>query len=361
MEPFLRGAFANASTQYTRGRKAREAVEDARVEVGRLIGAAPTEIFFTSGGTEANNLALRGVMEAEPGAGHLVITSLEHASVLRCAAALEEAGHSITRVPPAATGAMEAVQILGANSPRPRLVSVMLANNETGVVQPVSSVGSACAEDGVPLHCDAVQAIGRLPVDVTTLQVDLLTMSAHKLHGPQGIGALYVRDGTLLRPLFGGGAQEGGVRPGTQNVPGIVGFGEAARLARIELETRMAYVDNLRQRLEEGLWRSAADAVVVGSKVPRLPNTSLVCYPNRDGEALAANLDQGGFAVATGAACDGEDGGPSHVLQSMGLAPNIVSGALRFSLGPDNTSEEVDSLVRAVSKLIGKSAWYRRS
>ncbi|MFH1532812.1 MAG: cysteine desulfurase family protein [Pseudomonadota bacterium] len=354
MEPFLRGDFANASALYARGRRAREVVEAAREQVGRLIGAAATEIVFTSGGTEANNLALRGVMEYEAGAGHLVVPTLEHASVLRCAAALEEAGHAVTRVPPGPDGAMDPGQLCAAVTPRTRLVSLMLASNVTGVVQPVPAVGRALADrEGIVVHCDAVQAGGRIPIDVDALRVDLLTLSAHKLHGPQGIGALYLRRGTRVRPLISGGGQEGGLRPGTQNVAAIAGFGEAARLARLELDTRSAYVEDLRQRFEDGLRRRGVNAVIVGARAPRLPNTSLVCFPGKEGGALAANLDQRGFAVSTGSACDSGKSGPSHALEGMGLGADVMAGALRFSLGPDNTPEEIGALVGSLVELVG--------
>ncbi len=349
MEPLLREGWGNASSRHARGRRALVVVEAAREQVAALVGSEPDEVIFCSGGTEANNLALRGLMGTQEGPGRLVVGAIEHPSVAEVAARLEADGHSVARIAPRADGRVPAEGFRAA-APGARLLSLMLANNETGVLQPVAELGSI----GVPVHCDAVQAVGRVPVGFAALGLTSLSISSHKIHGPQGVGALVLKRGTPIRPVLVGGGQERGLRPGTYNLAAIAGFGEAARLARVEQATRAGYVDDLRQRLEEGLRRKLPQAVVVGAGAPRLPNTCMVCFPGQDAAALAGNLDTRGFELSTGSACTSEDHGPSEVLLAMGLPRELAGGALRISLGPDNQPAEIDALIEALVDLTGQ-------
>jgi cysteine desulfurase len=353
MLPYLRESFGNPSSLHWFGQRARAAVEDARSRVASLIGADPAEIVFTASGSESDNMALRGALaKAGSARRRVVTTSVEHHAVLNTAKALREEG-----VPVAVAGVSEGGRLdlddLRAKLDDTTLVaSVMLANNETGVLQPVAEAARLARERAALVHCDAVQAAGKTPVDVRALDVDLLTLSAHKLYGPKGVGCLYVRRGTPLGPLVRGGAQERNRRAGTENVAGIVGFGAAASLAKESLAAEAERIGALRDRLEQRLLKLPGARRNGGE--PRLANTANVSFEGADAEALVMALDLEGVAVSTGAACAAGGIEPSHVLKAMGLPPERVQSSLRLSLGRTTTEEEVDRAADIIVAVVGR-------
>jgi len=341
MLPFLREAYGNPSSLHWFGQRARAAVERAREEVAALAGAEASEIVFTGSGSESDNLALRGVLTpARESRRGLVTTTIEHHAVLRTARALGEEGFPVELAPVDAAGRVDPNQLTELVDDATALVSVMLVNNETGVVQPVPEVAALAHERGALAHCDAVQAAGKRTVDVDALGVDLLTLSAHKIYGPKGVGALYVRRGTSLAPLVRGGSQERNRRAGTVNVAGVVGFGAAATLARERLERDAALLGSLRDRLEQRLL--ALSGASRNGEDPRVPGTTSLSFDGCDAEGLLMSLDLEGVAVSTGAACAAGGVEPSHVLKAMGLPPQRVESSLRVSLGRGTTEDEVD-------------------
>jgi cysteine desulfurase len=343
MLPYFADNFGNASSIHSSGQRGRSAVDAARDSVAALIGAKTAEIVFTSGGTEADNLALFGSLAASNHSGkHIITTAIEHHAVLNAAQALEKQGIDVTYVPVGASGIVDPQDVRRALRPETILVSVMHANNELGTIQPIEEIGRIAAEADVYFHCDAVQSAGKLPLDVNRLGVDLLSISAHKIYGPKGVGALYVRAGTPLEPQFHGGHHERDRRPGTENVPGIVGFGKAAELARVRLATDSARIESLRDRLEEMLLNSLASVRVNGDRSRRVPNTTNLAFTAAGGEALVIALDLQGVACATGAACSSGAVEPSHVLLAIGLSPDEARSSLRFSLGRTTTVAEID-------------------
>jgi cysteine desulfurase len=343
MLPYFADKFGNASSIHSSGQRGRSAVDAARDSVAALIGAKTAEIVFTSGGTEADNLALFGSLAASNHSGkHIITTAIEHHAVLNAAQALEKQGIDVTYVPVGASGIVDPQDVRRALRPETILVSVMHANNELGTIQPIEEIGRIAAEADVYFHCDAVQSAGKMPLDVNRLGVDLLSISAHKIYGPKGVGALYVRAGTPLEPQFHGGHHERDRRPGTENVPGIVGFGKAAELARVRLATDSARIESLRDRLEEMLLNSLASVRVNGDRSRRVPNTTNLAFTAAGGEALVIALDLQGVACATGAACSSGAVEPSHVLLAIGLSPDEARSSLRFSLGRTTTVAEID-------------------
>jgi len=359
MLPYLRGDHGNPSSVHAAGRSARDAVERARRQVAMLVGASPDEIVFCGSGTEACNLALRGAARARGAGGHLLCSPVEHHAVGDCAVDLRRDGVRVERVAVDGDARVEPDDVVSALRDDTFLVSVMHANNETGTVQPIEEIAAALRGHPTLLHTDAVQSTGKLPVDVGAMGVDLLSLSAHKFHGPKGVGALYVRQGTALQAILQGGAQEGGLRPGTYNVPGIVGMGAAAERARRNRDIEREYVLALRERLDDGLRRAYPDLFVAAAAVPRLPGTLLACFPGHDGIVLAENLDLQGIAVSTGSACSSGETGPSHVLQAMGLGEDLARGAVRFSLGGSNSEDDVDRAVAAVRSIVRPSTGKR--
>ncbi len=351
MRPWLEGDFGNASSLHWFGQRARAAVEDARAHVAALVGAAPAEIVFTSGGTEADNLALRGVAAAAgPRRRKILVSAVEHPAVLNTAKALLALGFTteVVRVTP--EGRLDLDDLRERLDEEAALVSVMLANNETGVLQPVAEAAALARAKGALMHCDAVQAAGKVGVDVGALGCDLLSLSAHKIYGPQGVGALYVRRGTPMQALLRGGSQERNRRAGTENVAGAVGLGRATELARAELDHEPARLAALRDRLEPRLL-AIPDARVNGGGA-RLPNTTNVSFGTVDAVPLLMALDLAGVAVSTGAACAAGAAEPSHVLLAMGMAPDHVQASLRFSLGRGTTEEGVDRAALAVGQAV---------
>ncbi|HVR44607.1 MAG TPA: cysteine desulfurase family protein [Thermoanaerobaculia bacterium] len=349
MSEALRSEFGNPSSVHREGQMARRALENARESVASLIGAAPREIVFTSGGTESNNAAIFGLVSPAK-RSHIVTTSIEHPSALEPVRTLEQRGCRITRVGCDRRGRVDSGEMIAALGPETALVVMMLANNETGVVQPVEPVSRACRERGIPLHCDAVQAAGRIALDVESLGADTVALSAHKIQGPKGIGALWVRSGLTLEPLVVGGAQERRRRAGTESVPLAVGFGAAARLAGDPAgRERMA---GLRERFESRVLAAIPDASINGGDARRIPNTSSLRFAGADAEALVIALDLRGIAVSTGSACSSGRVEPSRVLIEMGLSEEDAASSIRISLGWRTTTEEIDRLVSTLEQIV---------
>ncbi|MCK4538687.1 MAG: cysteine desulfurase [Candidatus Krumholzibacteria bacterium] len=345
MLPFLGDKFGNASSLHFFGQEARIAVELARTRVAGLIGAEQEEIIFTAGGTESDNLAIRGAVlnsRMNGGKAHVVTSSIEHPAVINTCRALEESGTEVTWLPSDSDGMVSVSDLEEAIRDDTTLVSIMLANNETGVIQPVKELAEVARSRGVLFHVDAVQGTGKVPVDVDQLGVDMLTLSAHKFYGPKGIGALYIRRGVLLPPILTGGHQEMGMRPGTENVPAIVGFGEACRISLERLSSEMGHIGNLRDLIEKGILDHVPDVSINGGNAPRVPNTCNVTVTSVEGEALTLNLSMLGFALSSGSACATGSDDPSHVLLAMGIDNVDAQGALRISLGVENTRNDVD-------------------
>jgi cysteine desulfurase len=351
MLPHYRDHFGNASSIHHHGQETRGAVERARESVAALLGGRASEIVFTSGGTEADNLAIFGVTKA---GDHIITSTIEHHAVLNACKNLAAKGCELTCVPVDARGLVDPADVQRAMRPNTKLISIMLANNETGVLQPVAEIAKIAREAGVYFHTDAVQAVGKIPLDVAHIGCDLLTISGHKIHGPQGTGALYVRKGTRLDPMLYGGSHERSRRAGTENVPGIVGLGKAAQLAAASLEKGSeAQMAVARDHLEKELLRIEA-TVLNGEGAPRVPNTTNIVFDGIDGEALVIALDLKGLAVSTGAACSSGAIEPSHVLTAMGLHPDRAKASIRFSLGKQNTQEDVDFALGLVAVTVAR-------
>ena len=353
MLPFLGQEFGNASSIHSAGQRARAAVEAARASVAALLGAKPSEIVFTSGGTEADNLAVLGTLAAADGAKrHLITSRIEHPAVLGACHALGRRGVEISYLPVGRDGIVDPADVRKALRPETALISVMHANNELGTVQPVEEIGRIAAEADVIFHSDAVQSAGKLPLDVNQLGVDLLSISAHKLYGPKGVGALYVRTGTALEAQFHGGHDERDPRPGTENVAGIAGLGKAAELARRDLTEDAGRLRGLRDRLERELLAAVPEARLNGDAQRRVPNTANISFLGAGGEALVIALDLKGIACSTGAACSSGAIEPSHVLTAIGLSPLEARASLRISLGRGTTAGEIDYAVGVIPAVV---------
>lgn len=350
MLPWLGERHGNPSSIHRWGRAAREAVEAARGEVAALLGARAGEVVFTASGTEANNTVLATVARRAGFRGHVVVSSLEHPSIRAGAAFLEAAGMRVSRVAPGADGVVAPRAVAAALAPDTVLVALMLANNEIGTLQPVAEVAALCRERGVPLLCDAVQAVGKVTVDVGALGADWVVLGGHKFHGPPGVAALWVDPRAELEPLLVGGGQERRRRASTENVAGVVGLGRAAALAAAELPERGRHLAALRDRFEAGAAALGARLHAAGS--PRLPNTSHLAFDGVEGEALLIRLDLAGFAVSTGSACSSGAVEPSPTLLALGLAPEEALGSIRVSVGMTNTAAEVDDLLAAVDEAV---------
>jgi cysteine desulfurase len=340
--------YGNASSIHHFGQAAKQRLEAARRQLAALIHSSATELVFTSGGTESDNIALLGVARASSGARHVITTAIEHPAVLAACTQLEREGVEVTRLRVSSRGVVDPDDVRRALRPETVLVSVMHANNELGTVQPIAEIARVARQAGVLLHVDGVQALGKIPVDVKALGVDLYSMSAHKLCAPKGVGALFVRKGTRLAPLTFGGHHERDRRPGTENVPGIAGFGAAAELAARHLTADSDPVALLRDRLENAVLERIPETGINGACQPRTPNTTNIYFDGIDGEALVIALDLRGFAVSTGSACSSGAVTPSHVLTAIGLSPERARASIRFSLGISNTDEQVDGLLAAL-------------
>lgn len=355
MLPFFSEEFGNASSVYGWGRRARQALDRSRDTVVRILGAAnANEIVFTSSGSEAANLAIKGVAWAYQNKGkHIITSAVEHHAVLDTFSWLEKIGFEVTVLPVDEVGLVNPDQVTAALRPETILVSIMHANNEVGTIQPISTIGAIVRKHGAFFHTDAVQTAGILDLDVEQLQVDLLSLSAHKLYGPKGVGALYVRKGVRLEPLIHGGAQEKRRRAGTENVAGIVGLAAALELAQTEREEEAVRLGKLRDRLIQGL-QKIPHTKVNGSLEHRLPNNVNVCFEFIEGESLLLNLDLRGIAASSGSACTSGSLDPSHVLLAMGLSHEIAHGSLRLTLGRENTDADVDYVLSEVPEIVGR-------
>jgi cysteine desulfurase len=363
MRPYFGEQFGNASSIHHHGQQTRAAVEDAREAVAALLGCRAAEVVFTSGGTEADNLAIAGLV----GAGdHVITSSIEHHAVLLACKRMGEMGAEVTVLPVDGRSRVDPDDVRRALRRNTKLISVMMANNETGVLQPVEEIGRIASEAGVCFHTDAVQAAGKVEIDVERIGCDALSISGHKIHAPQGVGALCVRKGLRLQPLFYGGRHERSRRAGTENVPGIVGLGKAAQVAKDALDRgddkKMAA---MRDRLQQGILAQVEDAAVNGDDATRVPNTANIRFDHIDGEAMVIALDLKGVAVSTGAACSSGAIEPSHVLVAMGLRPDQARGSIRFSLGKQTVEEDIDFALALVPETVARlrelSPTYRKA
>jgi cysteine desulfurase len=357
MLPYFSGDYGNASSIHTFGQRARAAVETAREQVAALLHARPQEIVFTSGGTESDNHAIFGVVQprlhAQP-APHIITSAIEHEAVLNTCQALEKQGARVTYLPVSRDGLINLEELARSICPETALITVMLANNELGTVQPIEQIGRIAAERDIYVHTDAVQSAGKIPLNVQACQLDLLSLSGHKIYAPKGIGALYIKTGTRLQQFLYGGHHQRGFRPGTENVAGIVGLGQAAELAHLALAEDAARISALRDRLEQGLLARVPDAHANGASVPRTPNTSNLTFSGIEGEALVIALDLKGLACSTGAACSSGAVEPSHVLTAIGLPTHEARASVRFSLGRHTTSTEIDAALETVPAAVAQ-------
>jgi len=353
MLPYLQEQYGNPSSVYSLAREAKNAVEDARKRVAQFIGASPQEIIFTSGGTESDNMALWGVAQANRGRGkHIITTSIEHHAVLDTAAALEKEGFSVTYLPVDGYGQVQVADLKAAIRDDTILISIMYANNEVGTIQPIKELGQVARDHNIIFHTDAVQAAGYLPLDVDRDGVDLLSLSAHKLYGPKGVGVLYIRRGVKVANLLKGGGQERGRRPGTENVAGIVGLGEAIRLCQGKMEERVERLRHLRDLLIAGVLAKIDHVRLNGHPEKRLPGNAHFIFEFIEGESLLISLDLEGIAGSSGSACTSGSLEPSHVLLAMGLPHELAHGSLRLTLGEENTEEDIERVLQVLPPIV---------
>jgi cysteine desulfurase len=356
MLPYLDAVFGNPSSLHREGREAREGLDRARAQVAALLNADPGEIFFTASGTESDNLALTGIIEAIGGhENHVITSSIEHPAVLETCRSLERRGVEVTYLPSDSEGLIDPDELAGAFRPTTRLVSIMTANNVVGTVQPINELARIARDHGVPFHTDAVQAAGKIPINVRTQPIDLLSLAAHKIHGPKGVGALFVRAGIQIAPIIHGGGQERGLRSATENMAGLAGLGCAAEIARAEMSGEAARLVKLRNRIIETVAAVLPNAYLIGHRHRRLPGHVCLGFAGLEGESirLLLSLDEAGIAVSTGSACSAHRGNqPSHVLQAMGFDLIRARGSLRVTLGRFNTDADVDALLRILPEKI---------
>ena len=353
MLPYFTDAFGNPSNPYSLGQEAKAAVEEARDKIAHLIGAQSEEIIFTSGGTEADNFAIKGVAYARQHKGnHIITTSIEHHAVLEPCKFLERQGFKVTYLPVDKSGLVDPEEIKRAITNKTILISVMHANNEVGTIEPIVEIGKIAKEKEIYFHTDAVQTVGHIPMNVDEFEVDLLAMSAHKLYGPKGVGALYVRQGTRITPFMHGGGQERGHRASTENVPAIVGFGTAAEIAQREIDKEVESLIPLRDKFIQGLFERIAQIHLNGHPWQRLPNNVNVSIEFVEGESLLISLDLEGIVASSGSACSSDALEPSHVLLALGLPGELARGSLRFSLGRGTTEEEVGRVLEVLPRIV---------
>jgi cysteine desulfurase len=353
MAPYLKDKFGNPSSLYSIGREIKKDIEQARAEVAAFLGAEPEEIIFLSGGTEADNTAIKGVLFAlRDKKDHFITCSIEHHAVLETAIFLENLGFKVTVLPVDSNGLVDPGDVEKAITDRTALVSIMHANNEIGTVQPVEEIGRIAQEKGVYFHTDAVQTFGHLPINVDDLNIDMLAVSAHKLYGPKGVGALYVRKGTKMTQFMHGGGQERHRRASTENVAGIIGLAKAVELAKVGLDEEITRLTSLRDRMIDGIIGTIEKVHVNGDREKRLPNNVNICFEAVEGESLLLALDGNGVEASSGSACSSGASEPSHVLTAIGLAPEIAFGSLRLTLGKGTTKEEVDYILEVLPKVI---------
>lgn len=360
MLPFWRDHYGNPSSLHGMGQDARHAVEEARHQVASLIGAKPREIVFTSGGTEANNLAILGALALRPDKRHIITTAVEHVSAFSLCERLARRNYRVTFVPVDSQGRLDLDQFRDALNDDTALATVMHANNETGYLFPITDIAKLTAEKGVPLHVDAVQTTGKIPLRAADLGANQMTISAHKIHGPKGIGALYLAPGTRLESQLVGGHQERDIRPGTENVAAIVGFGKAAELARHRLDNNeWKHIAALRDRLEQGLLAQVPTARVLGDANQRVWNTTLIAFEAMEAEQILIGLSERGVCASSGSACSSGSLEPSHVLAAMGIEERFLRGAVRFSLSWDTAPSDIDQALQIIPSVVNKLAALR--
>ncbi|MDP2768143.1 MAG: cysteine desulfurase NifS [Candidatus Methanoperedens sp.] len=351
--PYFSERFGNPSSLYSIGRQARRAVEEARQKVADLIGARKEEIIFTGSGTESDNLAIKGIAYKNRKKGdHIITSSIEHHAVLHTCKYLEAQGFKVTYLPVSKEGLVNPEDVTRAITPQTILITIMHANNEIGTIQPIEEIGKIAKERNIPFHTDAVQTAGKIPANVEALGVSLLSMSAHKMYGPKGVGALYIRKGTFIEPQLHGGGHERNLRSSTENVPGIIGFGKACELAKERLPEE-AKISNLRDSLIKGILE-IKDSYLNGHPTKRLPNNANFRFSYIEGESMILNLDMKGVSASTGSACSSTSLEPSHVLLAIGLKPEEAHGSLRLTLGRGNTQEDVDYVVSVLPEIVNK-------
>jgi cysteine desulfurase len=355
MLEYMTDKFGNTSSIHCFGREVAKAVEQARKQVASLIGANANEIFFTGGGTEADNWAIKGVANANREKGnHIITTTIEHHAILHTCEYLEKQGFEVTYLPVDEYARVSVEDVKSAITDKTILISVMFANNEVGTLQPIKEIGQLARQKGIYFHTDAVPAVGNFPVDVNEYNIDLLTMSGHKFHGPKGVGALYIRRGVRIEAFQHGGPQERNRRAGTENVPGIVGLGQAAEIAKRDMKEKITHVQLLRDKLIKGIQERISDSKLNGHLEIRLPGSVNFCFSYVEGESLLLNLDIKGIAASTGSACASGSLDPSHVLLAMGLSHETAQGSLRITLGRDNTKEDIDYCLEVLPEIVGR-------
>lgn len=353
MLPYLKEQYGNPSSIHKFGRVADKAIKTARKRISQLINANPNEILLTSGGTESNNTALYGIAHLNKGK-HIITSSIEHEAILEPCKRLEEEGFRITYLPVDDRGLVSPQNVKDSISDDTCLVSIMFANNEVGTIQPIQEISRICAEKNTPFHTDAIQAVGKIPIDVQNLGVDLLSISSHKINGPKGVGALYIKNGTSINPLILGGGQEKGLRSGTENVANIVGFGKACQLANENLEKNISYLTELRDYLISNVIKQIPNVTINGDLEKRIPNNTHFTFLGVNGEDLIIKLDEHNVAASTGSACSVKTQKASHVLQAMGFSHEQITGSLRLTLGIFNTKEELEETISTLKKVVNE-------
>ena len=355
MKPYFTDSFGNASTLYSLGREGRKAMESAREEVASIIGAETKEIIFTSGGTESDNIAILGAAyKLKKKGNHIITSDIEHPAVDETCRYLEKNGFTVTYLPVYEDGIVKVKDLEDAITDKTILITIMHANNEIGTIQPITEIGRIAHENNIYFHTDAVQTVGKIPVNVKELNVDMLSLSAHKLYGPKGIGALYLRQGVRIEPLMHGGGHEKGIRPGTENVPGIVGLGKACSIAKENLQMDAQKLTSLRDMLIDNVLAENEDSYLNGHRTKRLPNNANFRFTGIEGESLILRLDAKGIATSTGSACSSIKLEPSHVLMAIGLKEVEAHGSLRISLGHENTEEDIEYTITAIKEVVEK-------
>ena len=355
MKPYFTDSFGNASTLYSLGREGRKAMESAREEVASIIGAETKEIIFTSGGTESDNIAILGAAyKLKKKGNHIITSDIEHPAVDETCRYLEKNGFTVTYLPVYEDGIVKVKDLEDAITDKTILITIMHANNEIGTIQPITEIGRIAHENNIYFHTDAVQTVGKIPVNVKELNVDMLSLSAHKLYGPKGIGALYLRQGVRIEPLMHGGGHEKGIRPGTENVPGIVGLGKACSIAKENLQRDAQKLTSLRDMLIDNVLAENEDSYLNGHRTKRLPNNANFRFTGIEGESLILHLDAKGIATSTGSACSSIKLEPSHVLMAIGLKEVEAHGSLRISLGHENTEEDIEYTITAIKEVVEK-------
>jgi len=353
MLPYFNKLYGNPSSIYSLAKESKRAEEDAREEVAKLLNAKAEEIVFTSGGTEADNSAIKGIAFANRAKGNHIITSkIEHHAVLNTCKWLSGQGFTVSYIGVDKYGVLDLDELKGAITDKTILITIMHANNEVGVIEPLAEIARIAKDSGVYLHTDAVQAVGKIPVDVNVLGVDLLALSGHKFYGPKGVGALYIRKGTKIASLLHGGHHEGNRRAGTENIPGVVGLGKACEIAMEEITEEEEKLKALRDKLEKGITEEIEDVIVNGHPEKRLPGTLNLCVKYIEGESMLLQLDHEGIAASSGSACTSASLEPSHVLTAMGIPPEVAHGSLRFTLGRSNTEEDIDRVIEVLPPIV---------